>query len=350
MTTHQRPALAAGSLLLIATMVTGGAAIAQSPEAPMTAPAAPAGLSGQITINGSSTVEPITTGVRELFNAGSPDVGIEVNGLGTGDGLALFCAGELDIADASRAMKPEGEADVCAQNGIEYVELKVGLDGLSVVTSAANSALECLSFGELYALVGPELPYVPNETKWSESQALATELGSTAVFPEAVLNITGPGEESGTYDFFVETAIEPIAEERGLPEEQWAARLGYQSSANDLTIVEGVTGTPENPETLGWVGFAFVEENLDRIKPLAVDGGAGCIDPTYESISDGSYPISRPLFIYVNKAKAAEKPEVAAFVDYYLTPGVIETVFQTVPYVLLSEADIAASRAAWAAR
>ena len=130
------------------------------------------------------------------------------------------------------------------------------------------------------------------------------------------------------------------------------ARPDYQSSPNDLTIVEGVAGTPENPTTLGWVGYAFVEENLDRIKPLALDKAADgtCIEPTYDTISDGSYPISRPLYIYVNKAKAAEKPEVAGFVDYYLTPGVIESVLQTVPYVALSAEETAATAAAWAAR
>jgi phosphate transport system substrate-binding protein len=337
----RRPAIA-GSLILAAASVAGsGVAVAQSPAA---APAAPADLTGSITISGSSTVQPISTAVQELFNAGSPGVAISVDGPGTGDGFALFCAGELDIADASRAIKAEGEADVCAQNGVEYVELKVALDGLSIITSAADTALTCLSFNDLYALVGPESIGFDS---WSDAQAIATELGSTTVFPDAPLTITGPGEESGTYDFFVETAIAPIAEARG---QEAFTRPDYQASANDLTIVEGVAGTAENTTTLGWVGFAFVEENLDRIKPLQVDGGNGCVEPAYDSISDGTYPISRPLFIYVNTAKAAEKPELAAFVDYYLTPGVIESVLQTVPYVGLSAEETQATADAWANR
>ncbi len=272
--------------------------------------------------------------------------------LGTGDGFALFCNGELDIADASRAIKPEGEADKCAANGVEYVELKVALDGLSVITSAANSALECLTFADLYALVGPESTGFDN---WSKAQALATELGSTTTFPDAPLTITGPGEESGTYDFFVEKVITPIALTRNKPEILDSAgkvsftRPDYQSSGNDLTIIEGVTGTPDNNTTLGWVGFAFVEENLDAIKPVAVDGGKGCVAPSYDTISDGTYPISRPLFIYVNKAKLADKPELKAFVDYYLTDGVISTVLDTVPYVNLSADELAATQAAWTA-
>ena len=150
--------------------------------------------------------------------------------------------------------------------------------------------------------------------------------------------------------------ITPIALTRNKPEildstgKASFTRPDYQASANDLTIVEGVTGTPDNNTTLGWVGYAFVEENLDKIKPLEVDGGKGCVAPTYDTIADGSYPISRPLFIYVNKAQAAAKPEVAAFVDYYLTDGVVTTVLDTVPYVGLSADEFKATQAAWAAR
>lgn len=341
----RRPALT-GALILAATVAVSGGALAQSPsaEGPVTAPPAPTGLEGSITISGSSTVQPISTAVQELFNVGSPGVAITVDGPGTGDGFALFCAGETDIADASRAIKAEGEADVCAANGVEYVELKVALDGLSVITSAANADLGSLSFADLYALVGPESV---GFTDWADAQALASELGSTTTFPDAPLTITAPGEESGTYDFFVEEVIAPIAEARG---QEPFARPDYQASANDLTIVEGVAGTADNVTTLGWVGYAFVEENLDRIKPIAVDAGDGAVDPTYDSISDGSYPISRPLFIYVNTAKAAENPALAAFVDFYLAEGTVGSVLQTVPYVNLSAEEWTTTRSAWADR
>jgi phosphate transport system substrate-binding protein len=337
----------AGSLILAASLAGGGTSLAQSPgTSGVTAPPAPTDLTGSIVISGSSTVQPISTAVQELFNAGSPGVAITVDGPGTGDGFALFCAGEIDIANASRAIRAEGEADVCAANGVEYIELKVALDGLSVITSAADTVLTCLTFADLYALTGPES--IGFET-WTAAQALATELGSPTTFPDAPLTVTAPGEESGTYDFFVETVIAPIAEARG---QEPFARPDYQASANDRTIVEGVAGTPENPTTLGWVGYAFVEESLDRIKPLALDEAADgtCVEPTYETISDGSYPISRPLFIYVNTAKAAEKPELAAFVDYYLTPGVIESTLSVVPYVGLSAEETQATADAWAAR
>jgi len=354
-----RSALSVGGALMV-TMLAGSASVTAQDAV---APAPPVGLTGLINISGSSTVQPITAAVQELFNAdgGSPDVGITVDGPGTGDGFALFCNGETDISDASRAIK-DSEAETCATNGVAYVELKVALDGLAVITSAANSAITCLSFNDLYALIGPEAgPRDANGDgniddsengfqNWSEAQALATELGSSTVFPDAPLTITAPGEESGTYDFFIETVIAPIATTRGLPPEEAVARPDYQASADDNAIIAGVAGTPDNTTTLGWVGFAYVEENLDAVKPLAVDGGKGCVDNTVATIADASYPIARDLFIYVNTARATENPTLAAFVDYYLAPGTIESVLQTVPYVGLPAEAAQASRDAWAAR
>lgn len=342
----RRPALT-GALILAATVAVSGGALAQSPsaEGPVTAPPAPTGLEGSITISGSSTVQPISTAVQELFNVGSPGVAITVDGPGTGDGFALFCAGETDIADASRAIKAEGEADVCAANGVEYVEAQGG----------PRRPVRHHVRGQR----GPGVrSRSPTCTRWSAPSRSGSptgrthrrsrpSLGSTTTFPDAPLTITAPGEESGTYDFFVEEVIAPIAEARG---QEPFARPDYQASANDLTIVEGVAGTADNVTTLGWVGYAFVEENLDRIKPIAVDAGEGAVDPTYDSISDGSYPISRPLFIYVNTAKAAENPALAAFVDFYLAEGTVGSVLQTVPYVNLSAEEWTTTRSAWADR
>jgi len=161
--------------------------------------------------------------------------------------------------------------------------------------------------------------------------------------------LTAPGEESGTYDFFVEAVIEPIAEERGLPEEEWAARPDYQSSPDDNVIIEGVAGTADNASTLGWVGFAYVENALDRVRALEVDGGEGCVAPSVETIGSGEYPISRPLFIYVNTDRAAENEALAAYVDFYLSAGVISEVYQlpTAAYVELPEEEFAATREMW---
>jgi phosphate transport system substrate-binding protein len=300
------------------------------------------GATGGIVVSGSSTVEPISTGVAELFKAQNPDFNYQIEGPGTGDGFARFCNGETDISDASRAIKDE-EAAKCAENGIEYVELKIAYDGLSVVTNVNNTAIACLSFADIYALVGPEST---GFAKWSDGTAIAKELGSSTTLPEADLVITGPGEESGTYDSFVELVIAKIAESRG---QDAQTRPDYTSSANDNVIIEGISG---NPTSLGWVGLAFAEESADKIREIAVskDANGTCVEPTADTVSDGSYPISRPLFIYVNKAKAADNAAVADYVDFYVAEGTIAKVLETVPYVNLPAEELDATRAAWDAR
>ena len=169
-------------------------------------------LTGSIDISGSSTVEPISARVAELFSARYPDVALKVEGPGTGDGAQLFCTGQIDIADASRHFK-QAELDLCAQNGIEFLELQVAIDGITVMTNPANTAVSCLADTDLYALMGPEsLGF----GKWSDANALAAEIGAPhAPYPDADLVITAPGEESGTYDTFVEFALTAVAAERG---------------------------------------------------------------------------------------------------------------------------------------
>jgi phosphate transport system substrate-binding protein len=301
---------------------------------------APSGVSGSITVSGSSTVEPISTGVAELLKDSNAEFNFTIEGPGTGDGFKRFCAGEIDISDASRAIKAEGEADVCAAAGIEYIELQIAYDGITVMTSPDNSSIECLSFADLYALIGPESQ---GFTTWDAAQPLATELGSAVTYPSASLDITGPGEESGTFDSFVELALGGIAEERG---KDLTTRPDYVASPNDNTIIEGIAGSPSS---LGWVGFAFAEENKDTVKELGVseEPGGECVVPSAETIADGSYPISRSLYIYVNKAKAADNPALQAYVDFYLAEGTISTVLETVPYVNLPADVLAETRSAW---
>ena len=300
------------------------------------------GSSSAIVVSGSSTVEPISTGVAELFKASNPDFNYQIEGPGTGDGFARFCAGETDISNASRAIKDE-EAAKCAEAGIEYVELKVAYDGLSVITNASNTAIACLSFADIYALVGPEST---GFAKWSDGSAIAKELGSSTALPDADLAITGPGEESGTYDSFVELVIAKIAESRG---QEAFTRPDYTSTRDDNVIIAGISS---NPTSFGWVGLAFAEENADVVReiPVSKDANGTCVEPNAETVSDGSYPISRPLFIYVNKAKAAENTAVSAYVDFYLAEGTIAKVLETVPYVNLPAEELAAARAAWEAR
>jgi phosphate transport system substrate-binding protein len=339
--TRVRPALAgilAGAVLLAACSNSGSSDESAGPSvAPVT---------GTLTISGSSTVEPITSIVAEDFQAANPDVDYTVDGPGTGDGFALFCNGETDISDASRAIKDE-EAAACEAKGIHYVALQIGIDGLSVITSPANDAVTCLSFLDLYALLGPESQGFAN---WSDANALAGELASLegfgdshAPYPDVPLDVTAPGEESGTYDSFVEFAIAKIAAER---EKDAATRPDYTASGDDNVIIEGVSGSDSS---LGWVGFAFADENSDSIKSLELDGGDGCVAPTPETIASGDYPMSRPLFIYVNTDKEATNPAITAFVDYYLSDTGIAAVTEA-DYVALDADALAATRAAWDGR
>jgi phosphate transport system substrate-binding protein len=300
-------------------------------------------LSGTIVISGSSTVLPISSLVAELFNEDiSSDVSITVDGPGTGDGFVLFCDGETDISDASRPIEPE-EADACAANGIEYVELPVAFDGITVMTNPANADVTCLNDGDLYALFGPESDGIDT---WDGADSLATKVGGNGGFPSAPLEITAPGEESGTYDAFIELAgIEDIALEQGVPEDEAAAlRTDYQASPDDNVIISAMEGS-DTP--LGFVGFAYAEGAADQVKILEVDGGDGCIAPSRDTIADASYPLSRTLYIYVNKAKITENPAVKAFVDYYLTDTGVVTAVDETGYVELPSDQIEASRSTW---
>jgi phosphate transport system substrate-binding protein len=331
----------AGILILAACVTT------PTNAGPGTSSAAPqAGTT--VVISGSSTVEPISSLVAEDFGARTDGFEYSVDGPGTGDGFARFCADETDISDASRPISEE-EITACEAAGIEYVELKVGVDGISVLTSVENDAVSCLSFLDLYALMGPE---GDGYGSWSDQDELAGELAAElgdeygqagAPYPEAPLEVTAPGEESGTYDSFLELVFEDIAEARGT---EAVARPGYTASADDNVIIEGIGGSASS---LGWVGFAFFEENADVVKALEVDGGAGCVAPTAETIASNEYPISRDLYIYVNAARAAENEMLAAFVDYYLSDAGLAAV-EEAGYVSLNPEALEETRAAWADR
>ena len=300
-------------------------------------------LTGSITISGSSTVQPISSIVAEIFNETNPDVAISVDGPGTGDGFELFCNGETDISDASRPIEPD-EAKACEKNGIEFTELEVALDGVTVMTNPENSSVSCLNSGDLYALLGPQSDSIDT---WAEADPLATKVGGTGGFPDAPLEITAPGVESGTYDAFIELAgIEDIALEQGVPEDEAAAlRKDYTASSNDNVIITAMEGSPS---ALGFVGFAFAEEAGDAVKEIEVDGGSGCVGPSAETIADGSYPLSRSLYIYVS-SEAGARPEVEAYVDYYLSDEAMATagLVEEVGYIALPPERIEATRSAW---
>ena len=308
-----------------------------APEEPTDETTAPV-EGGELFVTGSSTVEPISIRVAEKAEA--QGISAVVEGPGTGDGFKKFCVGEGDITGGSRAIKEE-EAVVCEENGIEFVELSVAIDGLTVATSPANTAVSCLDVPALYALLGPESE---GKANWSDANDLAAEVGSAFTdFPDAPLVISGPGEESGTYDTFVEFAIADIAEERGTDE---FVRADYASSANDNLIVEGIEGSDSS---LGWVGYAFYVAEAEKMKGIEIaDEDGNCVAPTAETIEDGSYPFSRTLYIYVNTARAAENPAVKAYVDLYLSDEGIASVTEA-GYVAEPAERLQAARDAWAA-
>ncbi len=301
--------------------------------------AACGGGAESIVVSGSSTVEPISIAVAEEFTDPLPEseVSVSVDGPGTGDGFELFCDGLLDINDASSKIKPE-QIEACEEGGVEFIELQIANDGIAVLTNPANEAVDCLTFADLYALTGPESQGVDT---WDAAEPLADELGSTTDLPEAPLDIIGPGEESGTFASYVELVIEEFNEERG---SEATTRPDYQASSDDNVILQGVQGSPSG---LGWVGFAFAD-GAEDVKLLEIDGGDGCVAASPETIADGTYPISRPLFIYVNAQRAAESRLLTEFVDFYLHDA-IDSVPE-VGYVSLSDEALAETRARWETR
>jgi phosphate transport system substrate-binding protein len=265
-------------------------------------------LSGSITIDGSSTVAPISEAIAEEFRAEARDVNVSVGTSGTGGGFKKFCNDEIDIADASRAIKDEERA-ACAAKGVEYVEMRVGLDGLAVVTSAENTFAECLDFDQL-------------RTIFREGGA-STWRQVDPKFPETELAIFAPGTDSGTYDFFVEEVLgAPGAPDSTKPRPPDS----YTASENDNTIVQGIEG---EEASWGFIGFAYFQENEEGLKAIEIaeERGGECVAPSVETVESGDYPLSRPLFIYVKKAALA-RPEVEEFVRFYLetTPELIEDV------------------------
>jgi phosphate transport system substrate-binding protein len=294
-------------------------------------------LTGSLNISGSSTVEPITSLVAEKFQSVNPGVEIAVDGPGTSDGFALFCNGETDIQDASRQIKEE-EVAACQQAGVDYVELAVAQDALTVVGNPANP-LECLSVGDLYALFGPESQAFTN---WSDANALAAEVGGTGGLPDLPLTIVAPGEESGTYGSFIDLVTKPIAEERGIEPDD-ALRPDYQISADDNVIIENAEGTEG---ALGFVGYSYAQNAGGSVKEFQIDGGDGCVEPNGENVNAGTYPISRLLYLYVSTEALGSNPAVKPFVDFYLSDEGLASVTE-VQYIALPDDAVASTRSAW---
>lgn len=275
-------------------------------------------VSGSIEIDGSSTVEPLTLAVAEEYRAEAADVTVNVGRAGTGGGFERFCAGETDISNASRPIADD-EVTLCGDNGVEYVELQVGVDALSVVTNSATEFLDCLTFEEMTTIFGPE-----GATTWDQVNP---------EFPAEPITIFAPDVDSGTYDFFLETVLEPNDIEE--------TRQDYTASADDNQLVTGIAGTPSS---WGFFGFAFFQENADTLSAIAIDGGAGCVEPSVETAQDESYTLTRPLFIYVS-TEALARPEVADFVGYYLET--VNDVVEDVGYIGLTDEVLGEAQAAY---
>ena len=256
-----------------------------------TASAAESGLTGNIEIDGSSTVFPISQAVAEEFRKEHPKVQIPVGISGTGGGFKRFTVGETDISDASRPIK-DSEREQAAENGVEFIRLTVAFDGLSILVNPDNDFVTCMTTAELKKL------WEPGSTvkKWNEIRP---------EWPDNEVRLYGPDTDSGTFDYFTDA----------INGEEDASRPDYTQSADDNVLVQGIAG---DRNSLGYFGYAYFIENQDKLKVVAVDGGSGCITPSESTINDGSYaPLSRPLYIYVNKA-SLERPEVPAFIEFYL--------------------------------
>jgi phosphate transport system substrate-binding protein len=316
---------------------------------PATRSGPPAGdARGLVAVSGSSTVAPISAFVADEFNFNGSPASITVDDPGTGDGIALFCEGEIDVAGASRTIKPE-ELERCAAANVELIELEVAFDGITVLTAAENDDVGCLTFADLYALLGPESDGIDD---WSEATDLAAALGATTELPEAELEVTAPGTESGTYDAFVDLVIADLGEERAAAghlaaDAAEALREDYSAQADDNSIIAGIEGSEHS---LGFVGFAFAEGAGDGVRELEVDGGGGCVAPSAETIADGSYPIARSLYVYVNAEAAEEDDAVREYIDYFLLPIGLDTLVEEAGYVPLPPDRQAATRLRWERR
>ena len=306
-----------------------------------------ADLVGEYLVSGSSTVFPVVQRQAEEFATIAPGVAITVEGPGSGDGARKFCAGEAPIANASRLFKDE-EIEICEANGIEFIEIRRAIDGITVITSPENDVIACVSFNDLYALLSEE---AFGFERWSDANAL-TALWGGSTLPDLPLDVFAPGEESGTYDSFGEIVIEAVAGgktglDTGAREFVETIRPDYAASTNDTVILQGIASSTYS---LGWVGYAFAQEASDageaRMIPVRYEDGGTCVSPSPETIADATFPIARFLYTYVNADAAANDPSVAAFVDYMMSDEGLESV-SAVGYVDLAAPDQVRARAVW---
>ncbi|MDZ4278513.1 MAG: PstS family phosphate ABC transporter substrate-binding protein [Dehalococcoidia bacterium] len=269
-----------------------------------------------VRVDGSSTVFPISEAAAEEFSK-ETRARVNVGFSGTGGGFEKFCRGETQISDASRPIKQD-EIDACAANGIDdIIELQVAIDALTVVVSPDNDFVDCMTVDELHAAFR-----AGGAERWSDIRP---------EWPDRPISFYYPGTDSGTFDYFLEAIIEGV--------DEMAGHRGDGTASEDDNVL--ALGIENDPNGLGYFGFAFFVEAGQALKAVAVDGGEGCVEPTFEAALDGSYtPLSRPLFIYTRERFLEERPEVLDFVRFYLerTPTLVPEVgYVTMPDELLRE-------------
>ena len=281
-------------------------------------------VSGNINVEGSSTVQPITQAAAELFREVNPEARIEVGGAGTSDGFEAFCQGDTQISDASRPIDVAEEVPICKENGVEFIEIPVAFDGISVVVNKeGNDWATDVTAEELKTMWEPAAE--GEITRWSQVRS---------DWPDRELSLYGPGTESGTYEFFNEVIV---------GNEEEANRSDYEASEDDNVLVQGVSG---DENALGYFGYSYYENNLDALKALAVDG----VEPTADTIRSGEYLLSRPLFIYVSTDALKNNRAVKPFVDFYLSEQNLDRLVEAAKYVTLPSSLSQESRAQYEGR
>jgi phosphate transport system substrate-binding protein len=268
------------------------------------------GATGSVRVDGSSTVYPLSAIAAEDFQIASPGVRVTVGNSGTGGGFEKFCRGETDANNASRPIK-ESEVQSCADNGVDYGQLVVAIDALTVVVNKDNDFASCLTTDQLAAIWGPDSTI----SNWNQVDPS---------FPDEPLPLFGPGTDSGTFDYFTDV----------INGEEGSSRTDFTPSEDDNVVVQGVAGSKGG---LGYFGYTYFEENSDKLKALEIDSGAGCVAPSEETARDGSYtPLSRPLFVYPS-VQALANPAVADFFQYYVDNDA--EIAKAALYIPLSDAD-----------
>jgi phosphate transport system substrate-binding protein len=248
-------------------------------------------LSGTIKIDGSSTVAPLSEAAAEMFQGEQKNVRVTVGTSGTGGGFEKFCAGETDISDASRAIEADEKA-ACEKKGVTYEEIQVANDGLAVVVNPQNDWAKCLTVAQVKKV-------------WDKGSKVNNWKQVDASFPDEKLVLAGAGTDSGTFDYFTQA----------INGEEGRSRSDYAATEDDNVTVQTVSGAKGG---MGYFGLSYAEQNADKVKVLEIDDGGGCVAPSKKTVQDGTYkPLARPLFIYPS-AKALRRPEVDAFVKYYI--------------------------------